>query len=88
MTNQLRFRDLKARNIVNNWPQLRKLQEKHGFPIGRLLSPNIRVWDEEDEVAPWLASRPAQNTRPLQGRPKALLERAKAKRRTQVNAAI
>lgn len=53
----LRFADLKARGIVASWAQLAKLQEKHGFPSGRRISPNIRVWTEA-EIAAWLESRP------------------------------
>jgi hypothetical protein len=40
-----------------------------------MLTPNCRVWDEEEEIDPWLASRPVENTRPLQGSPKARHER-------------
>jgi hypothetical protein len=76
MTILLRFRDLKDRGIVHSWPQLKRLQEFHGFPLGRMLSPNIRAWTE-DEVDAWIKSRPIENTRPLQGAPKA---RARARR--------
>ena len=54
----LRFRDLKERRIVNSWPQLRHLIEKHGFPPGRMFGPNTRAWDEETEIEPWLENRP------------------------------
>ena len=57
MTTLLRFRNLKDRGIVNSWPQLKRLQELHGFPLGRLLSPNVRVWTEE-EIDAYIASRP------------------------------
>jgi predicted DNA-binding transcriptional regulator AlpA len=58
MGNQLiRFRHLKQRRVVENWPQLKRLVEKEGFPPGRLLGPNTRVW-LEDEVDTWLDSRP------------------------------
>jgi hypothetical protein len=62
----LRFRDLKARNIVTSWPQLRRLQENAGFPLGRMLSPNTRGWTEK-EVDDWIASRPPANLTPLRG---------------------
>jgi hypothetical protein len=44
----LRFRDLKARGIVQSWPQLKRLIELYGFPSGRMISPNTRAWAEED----------------------------------------
>lgn len=55
----IRFRDLKVRGVVNSWPQLKNLIDRYGFPSGRLTSPQIRVWTE-DEVAEWLASRPIE----------------------------
>ena len=53
----LRFADLKARGIINSWPSLRKYVDHYGFPPGRKISPQTRVWTDE-EVAAWLASRP------------------------------
>lgn len=53
----LRYADLKARKIVNNRPQLRRLQQLHGFPLGKMLSPNTRVWTE-DEILHWFETRP------------------------------
>lgn len=61
-TQLLRFADLKARNIVTNWPQLKRLVDNHGFPAGFLLSPAVRVWDAE-AVDAWLDSRRAAATR-------------------------
>jgi predicted DNA-binding transcriptional regulator AlpA len=55
--NLIRFRHLKERGIVENWPQLKRLVEKCGFPSGRYLGPNSRVWFE-DEIDAWLDSRP------------------------------
>ena len=60
----VRFRDLKARGIVDSWPQLNNLIKKYGFPRGRMLSPNVRAWDEEKEIEPSLASRPAVSPPP------------------------
>jgi predicted DNA-binding transcriptional regulator AlpA len=60
----VRFCHLKERGVVNSWAQLNNLIKKHGFPRGRMLSPNVRVWDEEREVDPWLASRPADSPPP------------------------
>jgi hypothetical protein len=70
----MRFADLKDRGIVNSWPQLKRLQQLHGFPLGRMLSPNIRAWSE-DEIVAWFDSRPVENLRPLQGAPRARHER-------------
>jgi hypothetical protein len=74
MTTLLRFADLRARGIVHSWPQLKRLQQLHGFPRGLMLSPNTRVWTEE-EVDGYIASRPRENDRPLQGAPRARHER-------------
>lgn len=55
----LRFRDLKARNIVRNFVTLGRWIEREGFPPGRLLGPNSRVWTE-DEIEAWIKSRPSK----------------------------
>jgi predicted DNA-binding transcriptional regulator AlpA len=52
----LRFKDLEERQIVTNWPQVKQLIIKQGFPAGSYLSPKTRVW-RQDEVAEWLATR-------------------------------
>jgi predicted DNA-binding transcriptional regulator AlpA len=54
----LRFADLKDRRIVNNRQTLENWIRREGFPPGRKLGPNTRVWTE-DEVAAWLNNRPA-----------------------------
>lgn len=54
---RLRFRDLKARGIVNNRVTLRNWQKKYSFPIGQATGPNTRTWGE-DEVQSWLETRP------------------------------
>jgi hypothetical protein len=64
MTKKLRYRDLKERGIVDSWAQLANLIRKCGFPAGRMLSPNCRIWDEQDEIEPWLASRPVEGPEP------------------------
>ena len=74
-----RFRELQARGIVRSWPQLRRLQVAHGFPRGRLLSPNTRTW-LASEVEDWLATRPVENIRPLRGAAKARSERRRKAR--------
>ena len=66
MTVLLRFADLKKRGIVNSWPQLKRLQQEHNFPLGRMLSPNIRAW-AESEIDKWFESRPVENDMPLKG---------------------
>lgn len=63
MTVLLRFPDLQARGIVRSWAQLRALQKKHGFPLGRMISPNTRAWIEA-EVDEWLEGRPTEGPEP------------------------
>lgn len=53
----LRFKDLQQRGIVKSRAQLENLKKKYGFPLGRWMSPNCRVWFE-DEVVSWIESRP------------------------------
>ena len=55
----LRFRDLKDRGIVSNHVTLKRWIEWEGFPPGRLLGPNTRVW-REFEIEAWLDSRPTE----------------------------
>ena len=57
MLRLLRFRDIKGQGIADSWPQLKNLIDNYGFPPGRLTSPQIRTWTE-DEIAEWYASRP------------------------------
>ena len=57
----LRFRDLKDRRIVSNHVTLGRWIAKEGFPPGRMLGPNTRVW-RESEIEAWLDSRPTDNT--------------------------
>lgn len=63
MIKLVRFRDLKERGIANSWAQLRNLQTDHGFPLGRMLGPNTRVWTEE-EIDDWIAARPVAGPPP------------------------
>jgi len=53
----VRFADLKAAGIVNNWMQVKRLVEVEGFPLGVRLSPNVRAWTVA-EIRAWLATRP------------------------------
>ena len=73
----LRFADLKARGIVGSYPQLKRLQQLHGFPLGRMLSPNTRAWTEA-EIEEWFQSRPVENSHPLKGAVLQRIERLKA----------
>jgi predicted DNA-binding transcriptional regulator AlpA len=59
----LRFRDLKARGLVNSWPMLKRRIERDGFPPGRMLGPNIRAWTE-DEIEEYEDSRPTAGPSP------------------------
>ena len=61
LTTYVRFKDLVAANIVQNWPTLRRLIREQGFPPGKMLSPNTRVFSVV-EVEAWLASRPTDNS--------------------------
>ena len=61
----IRFHDLYERGIAKSWPQLKNLQDKYGFPKGRLIGGNTRAWSEE-EIAAWLESRPTDSV-PLKG---------------------
>jgi predicted DNA-binding transcriptional regulator AlpA len=55
----VRFKDLRAAGIVDNWPTLLRLVDQQNFPEGVLLSPNIRAWNIDD-VQKWLESRPTE----------------------------
>jgi hypothetical protein len=59
----LRFSDLQARNIVKSWAQLKRLIELYGFPSGRMISPNIRAWTDE-EIDAYYASCPVEGPEP------------------------
>ena len=56
----LRYRDLKARGIVNNHMTLKRWIEREGFPRGLMIGPNSRAWHESTVLA-WLASRPTES---------------------------
>jgi hypothetical protein len=79
----VRFRDLKARGIADSWARLNQLIENEGFPRGRLLSPQVRVWTEQ-ELQDFHASRPVESTQELRGGAKL---RREAKRRSAEHAA-
>jgi predicted DNA-binding transcriptional regulator AlpA len=79
VSNQLRFRDLKARGIISNWATLNSWINNRGFPPGRLVAPNTRLWDES-EIADWLKTRPSARkiTPQSPGRPRGKAELAGA----------
>jgi predicted DNA-binding transcriptional regulator AlpA len=56
----LRFKDLKAAGIVNNWMTLERRIKDSNFPKGRYLGKNhrLRAWTEE-EVMAWIKTREA-----------------------------
>ena len=54
----LRFKDLQARGIVNNWPTLKRWVDTRGFPPGMYFGPGTRVW-RESEIEAWIDSRPS-----------------------------
>ena len=54
-----RYADLKARGVVKNRTQLKNMIEKYNFPRGRLISPNVRVWTDE-EIDTYIDSRPVE----------------------------
>jgi predicted DNA-binding transcriptional regulator AlpA len=59
----LRFRDLKARGIIASWPILRRRVDHDGFPPGKKVGPNTRIW-EETEISEWIDSRPSDRKIP------------------------
>jgi hypothetical protein len=81
MTKLLRFRDLQARGIINNWPSLKARITRDGFPPGSMIGPNTRAWTEA-EVDAWIKSRPTAGPAPRgaakarRGRPRKAEHRA------------
>jgi hypothetical protein len=75
-TKWLRYNDLRALNVVTSWTQLKRLVELHGFPTGRMLSPNVRAWTE-DEINAYCGSRPVEGPEP-RGAAKQRRDRRKA----------
>lgn len=55
----LRAADLFERQIASNRSQIDNLVRNHGFPAGRLISPNVRAWTEE-EIAEYLDRCPTE----------------------------
>jgi predicted DNA-binding transcriptional regulator AlpA len=59
----LRFRDLQARGIITSWPILKRRVDHDGFPPGKKVGPNTRIW-EDTEVDAWVDSRPTDRKIP------------------------
>jgi hypothetical protein len=59
----LRFADLSEMGIVRNWPQLARLQQLHGFPVGFMLSPATRVW-KAFEIRDWVNAQEKATAEP------------------------
>ena len=59
MQQWLRYADLVDRGLVRNRITLGNWIRDCGFPPGRLLGPNTRVWSEQ-EIDFWIASRPVE----------------------------
>jgi len=59
----LRYRDLEAQGIVSNRATLSNWIKDRGFPSGRLIGPNTRMW-LADEVRAWINSRPTAFKQP------------------------
>ena len=53
---KLRFRDLKAEGIVENYTTLNRLIREQGFPPGYRIGAQTLGWDET-EIDAWLDSR-------------------------------
>jgi hypothetical protein len=66
MTIYLRFKDLRARNIVRNYTTLQRWIEKRGFPPGIWPGANTHAW-AEDEIEAWLAAQPKKKPRRKNG---------------------
>ena len=64
MKRYVRFSDLKAAGIVDNWVTLNERVRRDGFPPGIKLGPNTRAWAVED-VEAWLAARPLAAAEPV-----------------------
>jgi len=63
MIRLLRFKDLRERGIIANWPMLKRRIERDGFPVGKMIGPNQRAWIES-EVDSWVKSRPTAGPEP------------------------
>jgi predicted DNA-binding transcriptional regulator AlpA len=53
----LRYPDLVGLGIFNSRMTLKRAIDSQGFPPGRLLTANARVWSS-DEIDEWISTRP------------------------------
>ncbi len=85
----LRFKNLKELNIANSWARLNRLVENEGFPPGRMMGPNTRIWFQ-DEVDGWLENRPSalEAKPPLRGGAKRQREAKKAREARKASAQV
>jgi len=58
----LTFDDLVARRLIKSRMTLKRMTDAGTFPRGKLISPNRRVWTEE-EIAEWWANLPTEKPR-------------------------
>jgi predicted DNA-binding transcriptional regulator AlpA len=56
MTKLNRFKDLKSKGFADSWAQLKRMIELYGFPPGRMITPNVRAWTDE-ELDAYVASQ-------------------------------
>lgn len=56
----IRFADLKAKGLVTNRETLGRWIREKGFPPGKLIGPNTRVWTDQ-EINDWWNSRPVHS---------------------------
>jgi hypothetical protein len=54
-----RYDDLRKARICSSWPQLRRMVTEQGFPVGIMISPNVRAFPVH-EVLHWLRTRPVE----------------------------
>jgi hypothetical protein len=58
-----RFGDLKAMGVVASWAQLARMIATCGFPPGKMLSPAVRTWTDE-EITAYYKARPVAGPEP------------------------
>jgi predicted DNA-binding transcriptional regulator AlpA len=59
----LRFKDLRSLGVIANYPTLKARIVNDGFPPGRMVGRNTRVWTLA-EVEAWIQSRPTAGPAP------------------------
>ncbi len=69
----LRYPDLVDRGVVRSRMTLKRLIDSQGFPPGCLVTPNSRVWPE-NEVDDWIKSRPVPRKTDVRSKKTAQME--------------